>query len=272
LPEQTTRFFRVTLGPGTDPQLQGKRAVVTGAGQGVGERIATVLADAGCEILVNDLYPERAERTADTIRDADGQAAPLPFDVTRHDETVAAVARAGRIDILVNNAGNAGPHDFTVTRFADTAPGDWERFIDVNLYGVMNCVSAVLPGMIAAGWGRVITIASDAGRTGGSHVAAYSAAKAGAAGFCRAIAREVAPHGITVNTIALGTMRTPLTQPLWDDPAQLAAQQSLLSDYLIRRPGAPDDAAWMTLAVASPRASWVTGQTIPVNGGFSFAL
>jgi 3-oxoacyl-[acyl-carrier protein] reductase len=262
----------VTPGPGADPQLDGKRALVTGAGQGIGERIATVLADAGCHVLVNDLHAERAEQVAEAIRAAGGEASAVPFDVTRHEETVAAVSRAGQVDILVNNAGNAGPHEFAVTRFADTTPEDWERFIDVNLYGVMNCVSAALPSMTATGWGRVITIVSDAGRTGGAHLAVYSAAKAGAAGFCRAIAREVAPHGITVNTISLGTMRTPLTEPLWDDPAHLAAQESVLSDYLIRRAGEPDDAAWLTLALASPRAGWVTGQTIPVNGGFSFAL
>jgi 3-oxoacyl-[acyl-carrier protein] reductase len=113
---------------------------------------------------------------------------------------------------------------------------------------------------------------SDAARTGDAQMAAYSAAKAGAAGFCRAIASEVARHGITVNAIALGTMRTPLTAGLWDDATKVDQQRALMSGYLVRRPGEPDDAAWMVATLASPRASWVTGQTIPVNGGRSFTL
>jgi 3-oxoacyl-[acyl-carrier protein] reductase len=126
--------------------------------------------------------------------------------------------------------------------------------------------------MTSRGWGRIITIVSDAGRSGGVKLAAYSAAKAGAAGFGRAIAREVARHGVTVNTIALGTIRTDVTAPFWDAPDQEERRKAMLADYLVRRPGEPDDAAWMTLFLASPRSSWVTGQTIPVNGGFSFAL
>jgi 3-oxoacyl-[acyl-carrier protein] reductase len=118
----------------------------------------------------------------------------------------------------------------------------------------------------------VITIVSDAGRTGSAKLAAYSAAKAGAAGFGRAIAREVARHGVTVNTVALGTIRTEVTAPIWDDPEHADRRTAMLADYLVRRPGEPSDAAWMVTMLASPRASWVTGQTIPVNGGFSFAL
>ena len=103
-------------------------------------------------------------------------------------------------------------------------------------------------------------------------MAAYSAAKAGAAGFTRAIASEVARHGVTANNIALGTMRTPATDAFWDDPAMASQQKALMASYLVRRPGDPDDVAWMVATLASPRASWITGQTIPVNGGYSFAL
>jgi 3-oxoacyl-[acyl-carrier protein] reductase len=256
-----------------DAQLAGKRALVTGAGQGVGKRIAVVLAAAGCHVMVNDLDADRAERVAAAIRDDGDDAAACAFDVTDHEAARSAIDAAGPVDVLVNNAGNAGADGFgKITRFLDTSRGDWEPFLQVNVYGVMNCTHAVLPAMVDAGWGRVITIVSDAGRIGGAHLAPYSAAKAGAAGFSRAIAREVARHGVTANTIALGTMRTPMTEPLWADPAQKAAQDALLSDYLVRRPGDPDDAAWMVLTLASPRAGWITGQTIPVNGGLSFAL
>jgi 3-oxoacyl-[acyl-carrier protein] reductase len=177
------------------------------------------------------------------------------------------------VDILVNNAGNAGAEGFGGTApFVDTTPEEWAKFLAVNLLGVMNCVHAALPSMIDGRWGRIVTMVSDAARTGEARVAAYCAAKAGAAGFCRGIAHEVARHGITVNNIALGTMRTPMTEALWDDPSRDDQQKAIMSGYLIRRPGDPDDAAWVVATLVSPRASWITGQTIPVNGGYSFTL
>jgi 2-hydroxycyclohexanecarboxyl-CoA dehydrogenase len=259
--------------PADDRDLAGKRALVTGAGQGVGEAIAATLAASGAEVLVNDYFADRAERAAAAIRTAGGLAVALPFDVTEHADVRDAVAGAGGVDILVNNAGNAGIEGFgTPTPFVDTDPDEWASYLGVNLHGVMCCTHAALPRMIEQRWGRIITIVSDAARSGGAQMAAYSAAKAGAAGFSRAIASEVARHGITANNLALGTMRTPATEGFWTDPAMVDRQKALLADYLVRRPGDPDDVAWMVSTLASPRASWVTGQTIPVNGGYSFAL
>jgi 2-hydroxycyclohexanecarboxyl-CoA dehydrogenase len=253
--------------------LEGKRALVTGAGQGVGAGIAATLAAAGVEVLVNDYFADRAEAVAGAIRADGGAADALPFDVTDHGAVHDAIDGTGGVDILVNNAGNAGTDGFgTPTRFVETTPEEWATFLGVNLHGVMSCVHAALPAMTERGWGRIITIVSDAARSGGAQMAAYSAAKAGAAGFSRAIASEVGRHGITVNNIALGTMRTPITDAFWADPAMADRQKSLMAGYLVRRPGEPDDIAWMVATLASPRASWVTGQTIPVNGGFSFAL
>jgi 3-oxoacyl-[acyl-carrier protein] reductase len=150
-------------------------------------------------------------------------------------------------------------------------PADWEPYLRVNLYGAMHGARAVLPGMVERGWGRLITIVSDAGRTGDPNMAAYSAAKAGAAGLTRALAREVGRYGVTANNISLGTMRTPGTEALWADEGNPQAA-AILQPYAIRRPGRPDDAAALAVFLAGEHASWITGQTYPVNGGYSFAL
>lgn len=256
-----------------DHRLHGTRALVTGAGQGVGEGIAHHLAAGGCDVLVNDFDADRATRVADDIAAAGGHARAVPFDVTDRSAVAAAIGQHGPVGILVNNAGNAGVTGFGVPApFVDTGPEEWERFVAVNLYGVLHCTHAVLPGMIGAGWGRVITIVSDAARVPEKGMAVYGAAKAAAAAFGRGIAAEVARHGITVNNVALGTMRTPLTAALWDEPGLDEQRGAILSSYLVRRPGEPSDAAWLVAALASPRASWITGQTIPVDGGYSASL
>ncbi|HVX70310.1 MAG TPA: SDR family oxidoreductase [Mycobacteriales bacterium] len=258
---------------GADPRLAGRRALVTGAGQSIGAAIARLLAAAGCEVHVNDFMPDRAEAIAAEIVAGGGAAMALPFDVTDHKAVEAAISGVDGVDILVNNAGNGGVDTFgAIAPFVGTSPADWDPVIAVNLYGVMNCTHAVLPHMTAARWGRIITISSDAARTGGARYAAYSGAKAGAAGFSRAIAREVARFDITVNLVSLGTMRTPMTESLWSDPQAEEMRRSILSSYLVRRPGEPDDAAWAVLMLASPRAAWITGQTIAVNGGSSMTL
>ncbi len=252
--------------------LSGRTALITGAGQGVGAGIAAMLAEAGARVAVNDLVIERAEAQAQALRGAGGDAVAAPFDVTDLAMVSGAVSELGGVDVLVNNAGNAGADGWPGMRpFAETSPADWDKFLRVNLYGVMNATRAVLPGMIEARWGRVITIISDAGRVGEPMMAAYAAAKAGAAGLTRSVANEVGRYGITANNISLGTMRTPLTEAAWVD---LDEQQtaSRLKGYAIRRPGLPDDVAGLVAYLASPAASWLTSQTIPLNGGYSSAL
>ena len=251
--------------------LKGRRALITGAGQGVGRGIAHGFAAAGAEVVVNDLRLERAQEVVDEIQGVGGTGRAAPFDVTDYASVTAAVEALGGVDILVNNAGNAGAEGFGgLGPFVDTRPADWEPFLRVNLYGVLHCAHAVLPGMIAKGWGRIVTISSDSGRTGEANMAAYSAAKAGAAGLTRALAVETGRHGITVNTIALGTMRTPATEGLWSDPENPRAK-AMLRRYAVRRPGLPEDAAALAVFLAGPQASWITGQTYPLNGGISFA-
>jgi NAD(P)-dependent dehydrogenase (short-subunit alcohol dehydrogenase family) len=247
-------------------ELDGLRALVTGGGQGVGLTVARYLADAGAHVLVNDAIAERAEAAAEQIRASGGAASGLPFDVTDFGAVTEAIGAAAGVDIVVNNAGNAGVGTWGMPAMAvDSDPAEWERFIKVNMYGPMHVTRAALPYMIGNRWGRVITIVSDAGRVGEPGIAAYCAAKAGAAGFSRGVAREVGQYAITVNNIALGSMNTPAT-------AGRPADAPALKRYIVQRFGEPEDAAGMVLYLASRLSSWITGQTIAVNGGYSVTL
>ncbi|BBX20171.1 oxidoreductase [Mycolicibacterium duvalii] len=253
--------------------MTSRRVLITGAGQGVGRGLALAFAEAGAEVVVNDLHRQRAELVADEIEAAGGAAVPVAFDVCDYEAVVAAVAQAGPVDVLINNAGNAGADGFGGrAMFAETDPADWESFLRVNLYGVLHCTRAVLPAMIANAWGRILTVVSDAGRTGDRGGAVYGAAKAGAAGLTRSVALENGRFNITANNISLGTMRTPLTEPLWAQAAESPQAKEILRNYAIRRPGVPEDVAELALMLAGEGGSWITGQTICVNGGYSFGL
>lgn len=259
--------------------LGGQVAFVTGAGQGAGRGIALMLArhNAG-GVAINDFVLERAEAVAAEIEAIGVRAVPVQADVGDYGSVKVAFEKAraalGSVTILVNNAGNAGP-EATIRHsplFWETAPSEWDRFFRTNLQGVMNCCHVALPEMVAQKRGRIVTIVSDSGRIGEARLTAYSAAKAGAAGFVRSIAREAGRFGVTCNAISLSSLEPPmspeqLTQFLASD--QSKAQ---LSHYTIRRYGKPDDVAAMALFLCSDAASWITGQTYPVNGGYSFGV
>jgi 2-hydroxycyclohexanecarboxyl-CoA dehydrogenase len=252
--------------------LRGQVALVTGAGQGVGATTARYLAAQGAGVAVNDYRPERAEAVAGQIRDEGGTAIAVQADVTDFAAVGAMAARAagelGPVTILVNNAGNAGanPAAGGSVPFWESDPAAWEPFLAVNLYGVLACCRAVIPGMINAGHGRLITIISDAGRVGEAGLEVYSAAKAGAAGLTRALARSLGRHHITANCVAIAITNTPAVARAVQDPEMT---RKVLSNYIIRRIGEPADAAAMVTFLASEAGSWITGQTYPVNGGFS---
>lgn len=258
--------------------LTGKVALVTGAGQGVGTGIAVALASQGASVAMNDVVTERAEACAEQLTadlavrpDPASPAAPAdspqviaaPFDVTSLEEVRLGVATAaselGPIDILVNNAGNAGAHDFNPTHFSELDPSHWEKFIAVNLIGVMNCTKAVLPAMQDRSWGRIITVSSGAGQSGlNIGVSIYGAAKGGSIAFMRHIAIENAGKGITANSLALGLMDT------ISDPE---VTQHLARGIPVGRLGSPDDIGPACVWLASDEAAWVTNQTIGINGG-----
>jgi 3-oxoacyl-[acyl-carrier protein] reductase len=257
-------------------RLQNRTVLVTGAGQGVGRQVARHCAAHGAGVAVNDYHADRAEAVVAEIRDDGGRAHALPGDVTQYDQVTRMVAGAedalGPVDVLVNNAGNAGPVADAMAPappFWESDPKDWQTWVDVNFYGVLHCARAVLPGMVDRGRGRIISVISDASRVGEAGLAVYAGAKAGAAGFSRALSKAVGRHQITVNCIALSAVRTPGVATATADEALVKA---MLRQYPLRRLGEPEDAANMALFLASDAASWITGQTYPVNGGYSVAL
>lgn len=257
--------------------LSGRAAFVTGAGQGAGRGIARALADHGAAVAVNDFVLDRAEAVAAEIRDGGGKAVAVQADVSDYASVKLAFdmasAELGTITLLVNNAGMAGPTASMgrSLEFWQADPAEWPRFFDTNLYGVMNCCHVALPAMVEAGkGGRIVTIVSDSGRLGEQRLAAYAAAKAGAAGFVRSIAREAGRYGITSNAVSLSTLTPPMPPDQLEEFLASPMSKAQLSQYVIRRYGTPNDVAAMVLFLCSDAAGWITGQTYPVNGGYSF--
>ncbi len=246
--------------------LTGRTALVTGGGRGAGAAIAAALASRGAAVGVNDVVAERADTTAAAIRDAGGRAVAAPFDITDRDAVEEGVSASGSalgssFDILVNNAGP--PAGMTTTPFRDMDPADWQQFVDINLYGSLHCIRAVLDPMVDAGWGRIIQISSGAGRTGIAFgVSLYGASKSGIEGFVRHMSQELGPTGVTVNALALGLLTNAVPEGAPDDAVKV-----LGSTVPVGRLGEPSDVAPAVVYLASDEASWLTGQTINLNGG-----
>ncbi len=236
-------------------------ALVTGAGRGIGRAIAAELARGGCAVAVAELA-EYGHDTAAQLRAAGAQAEWFRVDVSRQpdvDDMLRRVReRFGRVDILVNNAGIR-----PTRRVLQMTLEEWEKVLAVNLTGTFNCCRAVASLMVERGWGRIVSISSLAaqqGSTGGhSH---YAAAKAGIVGLSRSLARELAPHGVTVNVVAPGWIDT----EGWE--GQLDGHRD---EYAARVPvgrlGTPEDVAHAVAFLASEEASYITGVTLSVNGG-----
>jgi 2-hydroxycyclohexanecarboxyl-CoA dehydrogenase len=243
-------------------------AVVTGAGRGIGRAVAEVLAAEGATVVATDVDEASARDTAAALGGPGGRVLGLAVDVASRESVDAMVAavreRHGRIDVLVNNAGwdKAGP-------FVDSDPADWDRIIAVNLYGVLHTCHAVLPLMAAQGSGRVVNLASDAGRVGSSGEAVYSAAKGGVIAFTKTAAREMARHQVAVNCVCPGPTDTALFASVVEENPKL--RDALVKAIPLRRLAQPMDVAHAVAFLASEEAAYITGQTLSVSGGLSMS-
>ena len=248
--------------------LEGRTALVTGGGNGVGTAIASALSEAGAFVWVNDIYEDRAVEIAQRLGAPD-RARAVKADVTSPLKIRRMREETGPVDILVNNAGipTAG---FALKAFVDTDPEDWEDAMRLNLGAVLHVTHAYVGAMVEHGWGRVVTIVSDAGRRAEKFQAIYGSAKAGAMGFTRGLAAEVGGRGVTVNCVALGTMRAGHTATAVARDPDL--ERKLVRAYLVPRLGEPQDPATLVALLCSDAGEWMTGQVYPVDGGYAPAL
>jgi len=243
-----------------------KTAIVTGAGSGIGREVALGLARDGAKVVIADLSLERAQAVAKEISDLDGTALPVQVDVADAELVRAMVALTieefGRIDILISNAGWD-----KVMPFVATGEELWDRVIAINYRGHLACTHAVVPHMTEAGSGKIVILASDAGRVGSSGEAVYSGAKGAAIAFSKALARESARAGINVNCVAPGLTDTPMLANVSEGNEKLMA--AIIRSIPLGRVGTPLEVARAVLFLASSDADYITGQTLSVNGGLS---
>ena len=267
-----------------DLHLKGKVALVTGGGQGVGRRICLDLAAEGAHVLVNDLFAERANAVAQEINDAGGKARAAVADITDEaavDKMIADGSAAfGTIDILVNNAGiipERREKGGIPPKFLQTDSIGWKKIVDLNVYGMLYCCKAVLPGMVEKRGGKIVSIMSEAGRVGEANLAVYSGAKAAILGFSKAIAQEHGKDCINVNVIALGAVSHEGIKDGALAPSSTPENNERLAKMLkaypisrgLNRLCKPEDVSGMVAFLASDRAAFITGQSIGVSGGFT---
>ncbi len=242
-------------------ELAGQVAIITGAGGGIGASIAFALADAGANIVINDVVEESARKVADEVEERGVQAMVNTANITDGAQVEAMVdevmERFGRIDILVNNAGIT--RDGLLVRMDEA---QWDLVLDVNLKGAFLCTKAVARPMMKARSGRIINMASVSGVGGNEGQANYSASKGGLIALTKTTAKELAKRNVTANALAPGFIETAMTHQLPEE-----ARQGWLTRIPLARPGTPEDVAQAVLFLAGPGARYITGQVINIDGG-----
>lgn len=243
-------------------RLAGKTAIVTGAGRGIGREIALAFAREDCRVVIVDINEEDGERVLNEVKALGGEGLFIKTDVSNYGEVKSmvekVVERYGGVDILVNNAAV-----WNIKLFKDTNPDDWMREIKINYIGVLNCIHNVLPSMMERG-GRIINIASDAGRVGEPWLANYSATKGAVISLTMALAKELGRYKITVNCVSPGVTKTPGAEKF----IQSIGEERLVKAYPLGRLGLPSDVANVVLFLALDESNYITGQVISVSGGY----
>lgn len=269
-----------------DFKLKEKVAIITGSGRGIGRVIAITLAREGARVVINDYYLDRAESVAKEIRDEGAEAIAVQADITRTEEVERMVNQTvetwGRVDILVNNAGlpagllESDPK-LGMRKFLDTDREVWDRWIQLDMVGTLNCCRAVFEVMSKQNYGKIVNIISDAGRIGEPGQVIYSGAKAAMVGSAKALAKEAARYRINVNCVSAGAVtQTYTSERAGTEKPSTPKQEELLQKIMMVYPlarsmgrlGLPSDIANTVAFLVSDLSEWITGQVLSVNGGY----
>lgn len=238
--------------------LTGQTAIITGGAAGIGEATARRLAAAGASVCIADINPEAAAETSASIENSFAVQVDITDPKSVESAVATIIARTGRIDVLVNNAGIAGK----AARLEEQSFEEWERVIAINMHGVFLMTRAVVPHMRSRGYGRIVSLASIAGKEGNPNMSPYSATKAAVIAFTKSVAKELATENICVNAVAPAVVQTKILEQL--TPQQIAYMTEKIP---MRRTGRPEEIAAVVHFLSSPDCSFVTGQCYDASGG-----